>query len=638
MTSLRNSVQTILKNLELEKGVLLDCAGLTERMELEDFCKIERRNELTEDTVDENVEINAILIDGSLIEKFDQESFQGVYRKIKNNDITLIVCNKNPINKKTVLEVLAGQKTELLDIHGYTKAGISELMQRQGFELIAEEKLESAECEIMDDNTFLAKESTVYKYFSWLERYVGAGLTAEYFIQAYKAVSNEKKDEECDKEKPFLSIVTRTQGRRVEALRETFLSLQGQESMDFEVLVMGHNLNERERRNVETLIEETPEYLRKKIRFVRVDGGNRSTPINRGFELAKGEYGVILDDDDIVFDHWVSSFKKKAKEFPGRVIHAYVIAQDWQAIQGVGGVEILRACGSPQNQFCRNFHLINELNGNYCPVLGLAFPLFPFRKMKFRFDETLDTTEDWDYLMRISCICGVVDVQEPTSMYRLWKNMENSHSVHGEEEWIKNRNRIQNRLRKRPLLLPIEYMDEMIQVAEKNTMLYGKEREKRYGQFTPLYYDNGNGFNEECVKRVGSKPELPEIYYEYKGFDAAGLVSSIRWDPYETGNVYVENIKIVITTEEGKVIEKKIPQMYTNGFKSGNQIVFFHPDPQIIIRFKKKICISKIIITGLLSEEITEDMHNYLAMQYDANVVQKTKKAVKIVGKKILRK
>ena len=629
MATLINSVQAILKNLEMGKEVLLDCVGFTEEIELDSFCRVERIHELTESFLEKNKGIKAILIDGSFVEKFNQESFQGVYKKIKKSGIILIVCNKNPIDKKTVLEVLAGQKTELLDVHGYTKAGISELMQKMGFELIAEEKLESADCEIMNDNTFLAKESTVYKYLSWLERYVDAGLTEEYFIQAYKAMSIEKNDEEWGEEKPFLTIVTRTQGRRLEALRETFLSLQGQECMDFEVLVMGHNLNEKDRYNVKNLIKETPKYLREKIRFVQVDGGNRSTPINRGFEL---------DDDDIVFDHWVSSFKNKAKEFPGRVIHAYVIAQDWQAIQTADGVEILRACGSPQNQFCRNFHLINELNGNYCPVLGLAFPLYPFRKMKFRFDETLDTTEDWDYLMRVSCICGVVDVQEPTSMYRLWKNMENSHSVHSEEEWIKNRNRIQNRLRKRPLLLPIEYMDEMIQVAEKNTMLYGKEREKKYGQFTPLYYDNGNGFNEECVKRVGSKPELPEIYYEYKGFDAAGLISSIRWDPYETGNIYVENVKIVISTEEGKVIEKRIPQMHTNGFKSRNQIVFFHPDPQIVIHFNKKIRISKIIITGLLSEEITEEMHNYLAMQYDANVVQKTKKAVKIVGKKLLRK
>ena len=147
-------------------------------------------------------------------------------------------------------------------------------------------------------------------------------------------------------------------------------------------------------------------------------------------------------------------------------------------VQTSEGEEILRAGGSPQNQFCRDFHLINELNGNYCPVLGLAFPLFPFRKMNMRFDETLDTAEDWDYLMRVSCVCGVADVREPTSMYRLWKNMENSHSLHSEKEWINNRNRIQKRFRKRPFLLPVEYVDEMILIAEKNALLYGKKKEE----------------------------------------------------------------------------------------------------------------------------------------------------------------
>ena len=117
-----------------------------------------------------------------------------------------------------------------------------------------------------------------------------------------------------------------------------------------------------------------------------------------------------------------------------------------------------------------------------------------------------------------------------------------------------------------------------------------------------------------------------------------GLISSIRWDPNETGYIFVENVRILITTDDGKVIEKKIPQMNTNGLKNRNQIVFFHPDPQIVIHFNKKIRISKIVITGTLRNDITEDMHNSIALQYNSSVVRKTKKAVKAVGKKILRK
>lgn len=639
MVNYADNVHAILEKAGIEKGLLIDCTGYFESEDLGRKIKIEKKSfEKAEEFLNNETDVKGIFVEENMISRFEEEFCEGVYEKIKQSRIVLFVCGRNPLTRDEVFEILSGQRTEFLNIQGYTKAGLCSVMDKLGFELIAEENAESKKAEIMSDNTLLARESTVHRYLAWLEQYISAGLTAEYYIQAYQACGRKAVSGSGNKnDAPFLSIVTRTQGRRLEALRETFLSLEGQECLDFEVLVMGHNLNDEERRKVESVIEETPKYFREKVRLIQVVGGNRSTPLNKGFEAARGEYAVILDDDDIVFDHWVSSFKEKAEKYPGRVIHAYVIAQEWYSFQTSAGKESLRAGGSPQNQFCRDFHLINELNGNYCPVLGLAFPLYPFRKMNMRFDETLDTAEDWDFLMRVSCICGVVDVKEPTSMYRLWKNAENSHSLHSEKEWVNNTNRIRKRFRNKPLLLPVEYIDEMIQIAEKNASFYGTKVEER-GQVTPLYYDNGSGFNERCVKRTGSRKALPEIYYEFVDFEIEGLISSIRWDPNETGYIFVENVRILITTDDGKVIEKKIPQMNTNGLKNRNQIVFFHPDPQIVIHFNKKIRISKIVITGTLRNDITEDMHNSIALQYNSSVVRKTKKAVKAVGKKILRK
>jgi SAM-dependent methyltransferase len=43
--------------------------------------------------------------------------------------------------------------------------------------------------------------------------------------------------------RPFLSIVTRTQGKRAQALVEMFTCLAGQTVIDFEILIMGHRLS-----------------------------------------------------------------------------------------------------------------------------------------------------------------------------------------------------------------------------------------------------------------------------------------------------------------------------------------------------------------------------------------------------------
>src|SRR5471032_1033194 len=55
---------------------------------------------------------------------------------------------------------------------------------------------------------------------------------------------------------PFLSIITRTQGLRLDTLRDVFLCLSGQSCIDFEHLVMGHRLTPDADRAVQELIDE----------------------------------------------------------------------------------------------------------------------------------------------------------------------------------------------------------------------------------------------------------------------------------------------------------------------------------------------------------------------------------------------
>ncbi|WP_310530218.1 hypothetical protein, partial [Nocardioides sp.] len=68
--------------------------------------------------------------------------------------------------------------------------------------------------------------------------------------------------------------------------------------------------------------------------------------------------------------------------------------------------------------------------------------------------EALDTTEDWDFLMRAAGLLGVACSPVETSLYRWWVEGESSRTEHPEEDWAANHAVVQARLDERILLLP----------------------------------------------------------------------------------------------------------------------------------------------------------------------------------------
>ena len=253
---------------------------------------------------------------------------------------------------------------------------------------------------------------------------------------------------------PFLSVITRTQGKRPEMLREMLLSLSGQSDGDFELFLIAHTPDAEKMALVQEILEEQPLAFRQKIRLISLDHGTRTTPLNIGFAHAHGSYAAILDDDDIVLDNWVESFHQAAQDKPGTIIHAYVLTQKWMTVASAESRKGLRATAAFGAECCVDFDLLRQLDYNMCPLMGLAFPTCYFQKLGMIFDETLTTTEDWDYFMRLSFLAGVTDVKHPTSVYRLWENAQNSQTEHSRTEWDKNRETIQQKYLNMPILIP----------------------------------------------------------------------------------------------------------------------------------------------------------------------------------------
>lgn len=253
---------------------------------------------------------------------------------------------------------------------------------------------------------------------------------------------------------PFLSVVVRTQGKRLEELADVLLCLAGQQDDDFEILIVGHRVEEERRAPLLDLLRSFPPSLTRRIRYCSVDCGTRTTPLRVGFALARGRYVSILDDDDLVMDTWTLSFRELARDNDGKMLHSYAVTQKWGTRPTAEPEHReLYAQSTFDNGYCHDFSVSAQMSVNSCPLMSLAFPRFVFSSLGIDFDERLTTMEDWDFLMRVYALCGVASKGEVTSIYRLWTNAESSHTLHTAEEWDVNYKKIVDKMNGRPYLL-----------------------------------------------------------------------------------------------------------------------------------------------------------------------------------------
>ncbi len=412
------------------------------------------------------------------------------------------------------------------------------------------------------DNTASA---LVRQYFDSLKLEVGSE-NLERFL---------KGDIEYPESAPFLSVIMRTRGDRPEALAEVLLCLSGQSDLDFEVLIMGHNLSDEGRISVNSIIGSLPDYMDGKVRLIEVTGGNRTTPLSRGFESAGGRYISILDDDDLVFDNWVEAFHSLEAENKGRIFHSYCAAQDWRVYENCEGQRVFTSVSGFRTVYCSPFEMIEQLSVNRCPTFSLAFPSYVYNVLGIRFDESLTTTEDWDFLMKCAYICGVSDIPEVTGVYRMWINAESSATLHSNKEWKKNHAYIQNKFSNRDWLVPKAEVGGLMYNADSNNRDNAKIREAM------VLIDDGSGFGThkplklEFVCENGVWTVSCTNIAKYKG------VRAIRLDPVASGTVTLTDFKVKVCDAEGNEVKCKIHKYRTNGVFLKNKIVFMGDDPQV---------------------------------------------------------
>ena len=293
-------------------------------------------------------------------------------------------------------------------------------------------------------------DSAVANYITWLSDLLEH--RDERFLKEYLPIVEEHSSRDHAKD-PFLTIITRTQGNRPEMLRECLLSLAAQSDEDFELILVGHKVSEAQDAEIKSILAEQPLSLRSKIRYLTLNRGNRTTPINFGFAHAHGSYAAVLDDDDIAFDHYVEAFHKAAEQGYGPLLHSYVVLQPWKTLETEHGLALYSA-GAPHDLYCRDFHMVSQFEDNKCPLMAIAFPTVYFQTYGMMFDEGCDIREDWDYIMRLASLVGVRDIPQVTALYRIWQNAANSTTLHNAQEWEENYNFLTERFKQMPVLIP----------------------------------------------------------------------------------------------------------------------------------------------------------------------------------------
>ena len=413
-----------------------------------------------------NREVAAITLLDTIEHLLDPDAALAMLRRIAERvGAPLVVSVPNVSHLDIAVKLLVGRwdvtTSGLLDdthVAFYNDARLAAVFGRCGWAEIgaADFELRHSDQHFPADLVALSQATQLGQLLRQVRTASGPHAFVNQFVRAYLPgpVTGPEPTDEAGPE-PFLSILTRTQGRRLATLADALLCLAAQTDQDFELLVLAHEVAPEALADVRRLVADLSESFAAKVRVLDVRGGGRSRPLNVGVAAARGRYVAVLDDDDLVLAHWVEEFHRYAEEFPGRIVRAVVSEQqvEFERQRGVDGWAAVSRIRCP---WPAAFNLLDHFVDNATPLCGLAFPASLFRDLGTRFDESLPVLEDWDLLLRAAPLCGVVATAEVTSVYRRWQHPEAGHSVavHGEEEWEATRQTILGRLNAEPMIFP----------------------------------------------------------------------------------------------------------------------------------------------------------------------------------------
>lgn len=397
----------------------------------------------------------------------------------------------------------------------------------------------------------------------------------------------------------FITVVTRTQGKRVEELQEVMLCMQAQTCQDYAHLIVAHNVNDDGIDNIVNLIQNQPKEYQHRVSLISAEGGDRSRPLNVAISTANTSYITFLDDDDLVFPNWIQVFRDCALDHFGQIIHSYVATQEWSLMSNRGQTS-MTASGPMDRTYCRPYNWLEQLSTNYCPIMSLAYPLSVIRECGLNFDESLSTNEDWDFLLQAARLCGVCEVQEVTSIYRLWTNSTNSYSSHSLSEWERNRLRAQNNICRQPAAIPGSEIRNLIELWEHHAFSW-----KLWEDDIALEVDGSDG------KKITVRPDLQyesETTRITATFDLTSIedIEFLRLYLFHHPIALFSNLSIELHSKLGASRVISLLETRHNGFELSNDaIAFVRYDPLLSIAVPKDALYRRLVFSFTFSNVVS---------------------------------
>lgn len=398
-----------------------------------------------------------------------------------------------------------------------------------------------------------------------------------------------------------LTVAIRTQGTRPDELSDVLSCLYAQEDDCFEILIVCHNCQETDAERLVSTVNNMPSEFSDRVNIVLANGGGRSRPLNVALHLTQTSYLAFLDDDDLVFTNWVSSFKESMRSNTGRIIHSFTYTQPWVRVYGQRGIT-LAATGPSEPTFFSTFDYVTQVQINTCPIMSVAFPIKLLKCFDLFFDETLSTVEDWDFLMRAAQICGVTETFQGTSIYRLWESGETSHRLHDEVEWEQNRQYVQEKLSKLLLLIP------------GDSLLFSSDELKvdcpvrLVSDYQKLYFDDcltDDSMRKPASSEYDKRNFFNTICYECDGHAARRISFQLK----RRGQFKIDSVHILAICCDGTKYEFTASDVKSTAYElSPGELSFIRDNSVMTIQLPKKSKIDRIELSFRYFDYINPDL------------------------------
>ena len=402
-------------------------------------------------------------------------------------DPPLVVSVPNVAHFDVGARLLMGQfemtETGLLDethISFFTEQRLTESFVHAGFHQVARHdfRLMQSDQHIPASHPALAAGCPMSQYLRELRQLGGDTQDVNQFIRVFQpgapsvGLEDRVAPESIASPQPSLTVLLRTQGRRMGQLEEALTCLAAQTVSDVEVIVLAHSVDSSVVATIERLVASFASDFADRVVVVRVDGGGlRGRPLNVGLARATGGAIAFFDDDDLITADWAEVFVQALEEHPGHVARSVCLSQLITRVDPEMGS--YRAIEKAVFEYPERFDPLRQIAENTTPFCAFAVDRFAIMGLGISFDENLPVLEDWDFLMKAALPGGVIDTGRPTAIYHRWFTGPSS-SDEPEAVWRNTRGAIMMKLDNKPLLLPrgsastLRTLYEMSRLADRS--------------------------------------------------------------------------------------------------------------------------------------------------------------------------